>query len=116
MLQLPFPKGTFDVVLSTYSTCPLEDPRAGVESMYHVVKPGGILGVAHSDEPDSRWAQWLGKKVEDVIWRWPQLSLGCRAVSVLPALRQLGARVLTDRKIGVPLWPFRVVVVEKPRD
>lgn len=114
MLRLPFLEGTFDVVLSTYSTCPLEDPGAGAEEMYRMVRPGGLLGVAHSYEPTSGWTRWLGRKVEDVVWRWPQLSLGCRSVSVLPALEALGAQVLTDKQIGIPLWPFRVLVVKKP--
>jgi murein DD-endopeptidase MepM/ murein hydrolase activator NlpD len=35
--------------------------------------------------------------VEDLVWKWPQLSLGCRSLSVLPALEALGARVLLDR-------------------
>jgi ubiquinone/menaquinone biosynthesis C-methylase UbiE len=112
--RLPFPPGSFDVVLSTYSVCPLEDPVAGVAAMYRMVKPGGMLGVAHSWEPASGLTHWIGKKVEDLVWRWPQLSLGCRAVSVLPELRRLGARVVVDTRIGVPLWPFRVFVVEKP--
>lgn len=29
MSQLPFPVETFEVVLSTHSVCPLEDPPAG---------------------------------------------------------------------------------------
>lgn len=116
MVHLPFSRGGFDVVLSTYSTCPLEDPGAAAEEMYRMVRPGGLLGVAHSSEPTYGWARWLGGLIEDVVWRLPQLSLGCRAVSVLPTLERLGARVLTDKHIGVPLWPFRVLVVEKPAD
>lgn len=112
--RLPFPEGSFDVVLSTYSVCPLEDPVAGTAEMYRMVKPGGLLGVAHSWEPASGLTHWVGRKVEDLVWRWPQVSLGCRAVTVLPELERLGARVLMDARIGVPLWPFRVFVVEKP--
>jgi len=112
--RLPFPEESFDVILSTYSVCPLEDPVAGAKEMYRMVKPGGLLGVAHSYEPASGLAQWVGRRVEDLVWRWPSASLGCRSVSVLPDLKRLGARVVIDRRIGVPLWPFRVFVVEKP--
>lgn len=114
IVRLPFRDGTFDVVLSTYSTCPLEDPSGGAEAMYRMVKPGGLLGVAHSYEPAAGWAQWLGRQVEEVVWKWPQVSLGCRSVSVLPALEQLGAEVVSDTQIGIPLWPFRVFVIKKP--
>jgi ubiquinone/menaquinone biosynthesis C-methylase UbiE len=114
IFRLPFPEGSFDVVLSAYSVCPLEDPVTGAVEMYRMVKPGGLLGVAHSWESESGLTQWIGRKVEDLVWRWPQVSLGCRAVTVLPELERLGAHVVTDTRIGVPLWPFRVFVVEKP--
>jgi len=112
--SLPFDAETFDVVLSTYSVCPLRDPAAGVAEMYRLVKAGGLLGVAHSAEPASGLSGWVGRQVEDLVWRWPQLSLGCRSVSVLPRLEGLGAEVVFDRRIGVPLWPFRVFIVRKP--
>ena len=112
--SLPFGTETFDVVLSTYSVCPLRDPAAGVVEMYRLVKAGGLLGVAHSAEPASGLSGWVGRGVENLVWRWPQLSLGCRSVSVLPELKGLGAEVVSDRRIGIPLWPFRVFIVRKP--
>lgn len=114
MLQLPFDEGSFDAVLSTYSACPLYDPVKGVLGLYRLVKPGGRLGLAHSAEPRQPFVRWLADRVEKVVWRFPMLSLGCRAVSVLPALRQAGARVVFDKLIGMPLWPFAVFVVERP--
>ena len=59
--------------------------------------------------------RWLAARVEKVLWRFPALSLGCRAVEVLPALEEQGARLLRSKSLGVPLWPFFVFVVEKPR-
>lgn len=112
---MPFPDGGFDVVLSTYSVCPLVAPGSGVREMYRVLKPGGLLGVAHSSEPDHPVVRWMADRVESLVWRLPRLSLGCRSVSVLPGLVRLGAEVVVDRKIGIPLWPFRVFVVRKPR-
>ena len=113
MEHLPFDDDTFDVVLSTYSLCPLFDPVKGALEMYRVTKPGGKLGAAHSTEPASGFVKAMADKVEDVAWRLPWLSMGCRAVSVLPALEEAGARVLWERRIGVPLWPFEVFVVQK---
>jgi ubiquinone/menaquinone biosynthesis C-methylase UbiE len=110
----PFRTGTFDVVLSTYSTCPLTDPSGGAAALYDLVRPGGLLGIAHSAEPVGRVSRGLAGVIEVLAWRLPALSMGCRPVSVLPTLRALGAIVESDRRLGVPLWPFHVFVVRKP--
>jgi ubiquinone/menaquinone biosynthesis C-methylase UbiE len=114
ILSMPFPDGCFDVVLSTYSVCPLVDPGGGVDEMYRVLRPGGLMGIAHSSEPENTVVRWLADRVEDAVWRWPQLSLGCRSVSVLPHLLELGAKLTFERHIGIPLWPFHAFVVRKP--
>jgi len=112
MAALPFDDGAFDVVLSTYSLCPVSDPVRGAEEMLRVTRPGGLLGIAHSTEPQDPLVRALGTRVEEMAWRFPYLSMGCRAVDVLPALVAAGAMVRFDRRIGVPLWPFRVFVVQ----
>ncbi|HKJ87837.1 MAG TPA: methyltransferase domain-containing protein [Gammaproteobacteria bacterium] len=114
LLDLPFADDSFDVVLSTYSLCPVYDPAVGAAELYRVTRPGGRIGVAHSTEPANAWVRWLGDRVEDLAWHFPSISMGCRAVSVLPALEALGCRTVLRKRIGVPLWPFLVFVVEKP--
>lgn len=114
LARLPFADNSFDAVLSTYSLCPVGDPALGAREMYRVTRPGGRVGVAHSTEPGNALLKWLADRVEDLAWHFPSLSMGCRAVEVQPALEELGARSVFTRTIGVPLWPFRVLVVEKP--
>jgi len=114
MVHLPFDGNSFDVVLSTYSLCPLYDPERGALELYRVTKPGGRLGIAHSTEPGNAWVRWLADRVEDIAWRIPWLSMGCRSVNVLGPLKRTGGEVLFCKKIGVPLWPFLVFIMEKP--
>lgn len=114
MTALPFADSSFDTVLSTYSMCPLYDPAAGARELYRVTKPGGRIGVAHSTEPQNLAVKWLADRVEDIAWRIPSLSLGCRSVEVLPTLEELDCYIIFKKRIGFPLWPFLVFVVEKP--
>jgi len=114
MFHLPYQDGSFDAVLSTYSMCPLADPAKGAMELCRVVRPGGLIGVAHSTDPETRLVKWLADKVENVVWQIPSMSLGCRSVSVLPTFEQIGCRTIFREQFGIPLWPFLVFVVEKP--
>jgi len=114
MVHLPFDDDSFDVVLSTYSLCPLYDPQQGARELYRVTKPGGRIAIAHSTEPRNHVIKWLADRIEDVAWRFPKLSMGCRSVHVLPTLKHLGGKVLLSRYTGIPLWPFFVFIIEKP--
>ena len=114
LVHLPFDDDEFDVVLSTYSMCPLYDPEQGALEMYRVTRPGGKIGVAHSIEPTNRIVKWLSDRVEDWAWHFPSLSMGCRSVEVLPTFENAGGKILFSRIIGFPLWPFFVFLVGKP--
>ena len=114
MVHLPFGDDSFNVVLSTYSLCPVYDPAKAALELYRVTKPGGRLGVCHSTVPKNPIVKYLADRVEDIAWRFPGLSMGCRSVDVLPVLESAGGKVLLSRHIGVPLWPFLALVIEKP--
>ena len=113
MLGLPFEDNSFDVVLSTYSLCPVYDPVGAATELYRVTRPGGRIGIAHSTDPNTPLVKWLADRVERIVWHLPSLSLGCRSVSVLPVLQQLKCKVIFKKYMGVPLWPFLVFVAEK---
>jgi ubiquinone/menaquinone biosynthesis C-methylase UbiE len=113
MACLPFADGSFDAAVSTYSLCPVYDPARAAREIYRVVRPGAKVGVAHSVDPCNPLLARLARWVEGVAWRIPWLSMGCRSVEVRPALEQAGGAVFFERRIGVPLWPFLVFVVEK---
>lgn len=113
MLNLPFEDNSFDVVLSTYSMCPVYDPAKAAMEAYRVTKAGGRIGVAHSTDPDTAFVKWLADRVESIVWHIPSISLGCRSVVVMPVLEQLGCRIVFKKHIGVPLWPILVFVAEK---
>ena len=114
ILALPFEDNSFDVVLSTYSLCPVYDPAEGARELYRVTRPGGLVGVAHSSDPQNRAVKWMADRVEGLVWHIPSISLGCRSVSVLPALEQLGCEIRFRKTLGIPLWPFLVFVARKP--
>ncbi|MEJ2174469.1 MAG: class I SAM-dependent methyltransferase [bacterium] len=114
IVHLPFDDDHFDVVLSTYSMCPLYDPQKGAMELFRVARPGGRIGIAHSAEPKNAAIKWIADRVEEWAWRFSWLSMGCRSVEVLPSLQRAGAKVLFSKTIGIPLWPFFVFVVEKP--
>jgi ubiquinone/menaquinone biosynthesis C-methylase UbiE len=113
LIHLPFADGSFDVVLSTYSLCPVYDPAEGARELYRVARPGGLVGVAHSAEARGP-IRPLANAFESLAWRFRMLSIGCRAVEVLPTLLAAGADLVLEKRIGVPLWPFEVFVVRKP--
>lgn len=114
MLALPFEDSGFDVVLSTYSMCPLYDPAEGARELYRVTRPGGLIGVAHSTDPENPAVKWMADRVESLVWHIPSISLGCRSVSVLPSLEQAGCEIIFTKYLGIPLWPFFVFVAKKP--
>ena len=113
MYDIPFPDNYFDVVISTYSTCPLENPANAVREMVRVLKKDGLLGIAHSCEPENKFAQKISKWIESIIWKFPRLSLGCRAFDMSEDLKGMNINLVEDKIIGIIPFFFRLLIIQK---
>lgn len=113
MYNIPYPDNTFDAVLSTYSTCPLADPIEAVKEMIRVAKKGGLIGIAHSTDPENNFLRWISGRLEFLIWKFPRLSLGCRNIHIIDRIRKLDVEIADDKIIGFVPFYFRLIVLRK---
>jgi SAM-dependent methyltransferase len=57
--SLPFPDGSFDSALSTWTLCTIPDVHAALSEVRRVLKPGGTLHfLEHGLAPDERVRRW----------------------------------------------------------
>ncbi len=113
MYQIPYPDETFDSVLSTYSTCPLQNPINAVMEMLRVLKKEGHLGIVHSTEANHKLARFISNKFEHVIWKFPRLSLGCRNISLIDDIKKLNVEIIEEKTIGMIPFFFKIIVLRK---
>ena len=113
MYEIPYPDETFDTVLSTYSTCPLENPMSAVQEMLRVLKKGGFLGIAHSTDSNKKIVKWISNKIENIIWKFPRLSLGCRNISLVNNIRKLDVDIIEEKIIGIIPFFFKILIIKK---
>jgi ubiquinone/menaquinone biosynthesis C-methylase UbiE len=113
MYAIPYPNETFDTVLSTYSTCPLENPMSAVQEMLRVLKKGGFLGIAHSTDSNKKIVKWISSKIENIIWKLPRLSLGCRNISLVNDIRKLDVDIIEEKTIGIIPFFFNILIIKK---
>jgi SAM-dependent methyltransferase len=72
--SLPFPDGSFDAALSTWTLCTIPDVGAALSEVRRVLKPGGTLHfLEHGLAPDERVRRWQ-RRLEPVEYR---LAGGC---------------------------------------
>lgn len=114
MLHLPFPDASFDSVLSTYSLCPLYDPSGGGvrtvsrSQTWWSDRHSSLRRAAEYPGPLVRGTDRKRRVAFSLALAW--LPSGFRASN--PGAR--GAKVIWSRLVGVPLWPFLVLMLEKP--
>lgn len=71
---LPFPDGSFDAALSTFTLCTIPDVRAALREVRRVLRPGGLLHfVEHGRAPDDAVHRWQ-RRLEPVNRR---IAGGC---------------------------------------
>lgn len=113
MYDIPFPENFFDVVISTYSTCPLEKPFVAVTEMLRVLKKNGYLGIAHSSLPANIITKKISDLIEKIIWKFPRLSLGCRNINLIDDIKKMEVKIIENKLIGFIPWYFRLLILEK---
>ena len=108
-LSLPFPDGTFNVVVSSECVEHTPDPLLAIREMVRVLRPGGTL-VLSTPNRVWRWsvtvAETLGIRKFSGVENW----VGRRQVR--RALRGTGAEIVADHGLYLipfqfkPLWPL----------
>jgi ubiquinone/menaquinone biosynthesis C-methylase UbiE len=72
--RLPFPDGTFDTAVMTWTLCSIPDPEAALREVRRVLKPAGrLLFVEHGFSPDPGVAKWQ-RRLEPA---WRRFAGGC---------------------------------------
>ena len=60
ILELPFDRNSFDIVLAVHVIHHLEDVTRGLQQLLRVLRPGGLLGILDADQQYSEGiARWL---------------------------------------------------------
>lgn len=89
--SIPFPDGSFDTVVCTFTLCSVEDAEQTISEMRRILRPGGqLLFLEHGRAPDPGVARWQ-RRIEP--W-WKPLAGGCHLTrQVGPNLRAGGFEV-----------------------
>ena len=99
--EIPFPDGSFDTVVCTYTLCSVDDPAQVLSEMRRVLAPGGrLLFLEHGRAPDASVARWQDR-VEPL---WKPLAGGCHLT------RPVGASL---RGAGFAVEPLGQAYLEK---
>lgn len=57
--DIPFPDGSFDTAICTYTLCSVDDPRKVLSELRRILKPRGkLVFLEHGKAPDADVARW----------------------------------------------------------
>ena len=100
---IPFPDGSFDTVVCTYTLCSVQDQGQVLSEMRRILRPGGrLLFLEHGRAPDAKVARWQDR-IEPV---WKPLAGGCHLTRPIgSALRGAGFAVEPIGQAYLPKAP-----------
>ncbi|MEC7889877.1 MAG: class I SAM-dependent methyltransferase, partial [Pseudomonadota bacterium] len=89
--DIPFPDGSFDTVVCTYTLCSVDDPTSVLSELRRILAQNGrLLFLEHGRAPDAAVARWQ-ELIEPV---WKPLAGGCHLTRPIgSALRAAGFAV-----------------------
>jgi len=108
-LRLPFPDGSFDCLLSSYTleVLPSEAMLPSLLEWHRVLRPGGRIVVCNLTDGEGSDAamteDWRRRFQDD-----PEFFGGARPVHAISLLREAGFMDVTRRYVG-PEWPSEVI-------
>lgn len=98
--EIPFPDGSFDTAVCTYTLCSVQDPEKVLSELRRILKPQGkLLFLEHGKAPDAGVARWQ-KRIEPF---WSPFAGGCHLT------RPIGASL---RGAGFEVEPFGQAYLE----
>jgi SAM-dependent methyltransferase len=91
--EIPFPDGSFDTVLSTYSLCTIPDPGAALREIHRVLAPAGkFIFCEHGLSPNASTQRWQNRLTP----LWSRFTGGCHLNRDIPALLRDAGLESTD--------------------
>jgi ubiquinone/menaquinone biosynthesis C-methylase UbiE len=84
-----------------------------VKEMLRVLKKGGLLGITHSTYSNNKIVKWISNIIENIIWKFPRLSLGCRNISLENDIRKLDVDIIEEKTIGIIPFFFKILIIKK---
>jgi ubiquinone/menaquinone biosynthesis C-methylase UbiE len=95
--RLPFPEGSFDTVVVTWSLCSIPDPVAALREARRILKPDGQLRFAeHGLAPDP-CVRWWQRRLTPL---WKRCAGGCHLDRKTDDLIRSSGFCLSDLKTG----------------
>lgn len=101
--SLPFPDGTFDCVVTTWTLCSIPEPIPALAEMRRVLRPDGLyLFLEHGRSDEARVARWQ-RRLNPIQRR---IGCGCRLDLPIDGLvRQAGFEIVELQRFVTPGEP-----------